>query len=173
MVPKIHAERQARALADVPKDKRPEVLKEAEKSGKLTARSITEAAEKTKDRDVIPKDKEGYPIPTPAMAIWNRRDEVKDKLRSLYELRQWATDMQGTTDILFVEVTFTTLKLDIEAVIRTLKGAVPYAVCTLCQGQAPQTCTFCKGRGMISKFRYNSFTPQEMKSMRAKLAKAR
>jgi hypothetical protein len=33
MVPKIQTERQARALADVPKDKRPEVLKEAEKSG--------------------------------------------------------------------------------------------------------------------------------------------
>jgi hypothetical protein len=53
MVPKIQTERQARALADVPKDKRPEVLKEAEKSGKLTARSITEAAEKIKAPEVI------------------------------------------------------------------------------------------------------------------------
>jgi hypothetical protein len=173
MVPKIHAERQARALADVPKDKRPEVLKEAEKSGKLTARSITEAAEKTKDRDVIPKDKTGYPI-TPAMAIWNRRDEVRDKLRPLQELRQWAEDMQGSNDPLFAEITFSSLKLDIEAVITTLKGAVPHAVCPACQGQAPQTCTFCKSRGMVSKFRYHGVAvPEEMKAMRAKISKAR
>jgi hypothetical protein len=173
MVPKIQTERQARALADVPKDKRPEVLKEAEKSGKLTARSITEAAEKIKPPEIIETDKEGYPIPESAMEIWNTRDELKEELQFLSRLRIWATDMQGTKDLLFAEVNFSGLKLDIEAVIRTLKGAVPYAVCSACQGQAPKTCTFCKGRGMISKFRYDSFTPHEMKAIRAKLAKER
>jgi hypothetical protein len=164
----ISTESQARELAKVPETKRVQVLGDAKKKGRLTAKSIKEAASKL---DAIEKDKTGYPIPTPAMAIWNRRDEVRDKLRPLQELRQWAEDMQGSDDPLFAEITFSTFKLDIEAVITTLKGAVPHAVCPVCQGQAPKTCAFCKGRGMVSKFLYHGIAvPEEMKAMREKLA---
>jgi hypothetical protein len=159
---------QTNEIAKVPESQRIKVLKDAKKKGKITAKSIKETASKI---DVIEKDKTGYPIPTPAMAIWNRREEVKSKLRPLQELRQWAEDMQGSDDPLFAEITFSNLKLDIEAVIMTLNSAVPYGVCPLCQGQAPQTCTFCKGRGMVSKFLYTGVAvPEEMKQMREKIA---
>lgn len=160
------------ALANVPPEKRDEVLEEAGKNGKPTKKTVRAAAKKTKEKSEIPKDREGYPIPTPSMAIWDRRDELKEKLAFLSELKQWADDMQGNSDPLYAEVVFSGLKLDIEKVIRTLKLAVPYVVCSACQGQAPDTCTMCKGRGMISKYRYHGIpaTPDDMKEMRQKLA---
>jgi hypothetical protein len=165
MVPKIQTERQARALADVPKDKRPEVLQEAEKSGKLTARSITEAAEKIVP-DVIEKDKIGRDIPQRAMAVWNRRRELNPKLRPLYELKQWATDMQGSDDIFYHVRGFDFNKLILEAgaLIFHLKQAIPDVVCTKCQGILAD-CDFCYGRGMISKDLGRTCTPVEMKNI--------
>jgi hypothetical protein len=166
-------ERQARELAVVPETERAEVLEDAKKgNGKLSARKIRESATKRKEKDEIPKDREGCPIPSPAIPIWIRRDEVKPRLAFLAELRQWADDMQGSGDPLYAEIVFSALKLDIEAVESRLKLAVPYVVCSQCQGQAPQTCPMCKGRGMISKYRYHSIpaTPVEMKEMRKKLA---
>lgn len=169
----VDKEAHARELAAVPEADRPKVLEDAKKNGKVTAKSIKTAARKVRTIDVIEKDKTDYPIPELAMPVWNRRDEVKDKLRSLYELRQWATDMQGNEDPLYAEVVFSALKLDIESVIQRINGAVPYAVCPACQGQTPKTCTFCKGRAMVSKFLYHGVAvPEEMKAIRKAVASA-
>jgi hypothetical protein len=162
------SERQARELAVVPEEERAEVLEDVKKKGKPTAKKIRDAVKKHTAKPEVPKDKEGYPIPDMALPIWARRDEVKDKLAMLYELRQWSDDMQGTRDLLYgAEISFSTLSLQIEAVIQTIKGAVPHAVCTKCHGEDPG-CDFCKGRGMISKYRYHAMpaTPVEIKKMR-------
>lgn len=158
---------QADELTKVEPAKRARVLKAAKKKGKLTAKSIKETAKEIKEG---PKDKTGFPIPEPAMETWNRRNEVKPKLDWLYDLRQWAEDMQGSDDPLFAEIVFSGLKLDIEKVIMMLKGAVPHAVCTTCQGMAPKTCVTCKGRGMLSEYVYehSPAIPEEMKAMREK-----
>lgn len=168
----VTTESQARELGSVPESDRPEVLEEAKKNGRVTAKSIKTAARRVKTKHEIPKDREGLPIPTPAMAVWLRRDEVKEKLTFLGELKQWADDMQGTGDPLYAEVSFSGLLLDIEKVISILKTAVPYVVCSACQGQAPNTCTMCKGRGMISRFRYHGIpaTPDSMKEIRQKVS---
>jgi hypothetical protein len=173
MVPKIQTERQARALANVPKDKRPEVLKEAEKYGKLTARSITEAAKKRASKTTKPerpKDKVGYEIPERAWAIWDRRNESREKLRPLYELKQWATDMQGSTDIFYRArgFNFGDIARDTGQLIYKIQQAIPDVVCTKCQGVDPE-CDFCYGRGMISIELAKSVTPIEMLKIRDKM----
>jgi hypothetical protein len=166
----VFTESQLRELAVVPEEERVEVLEEASKDGKKpTAKKIRVVARKGhKPKPEVPVDREGLPIPDMALPIWARRDEIKPKLAMLYELRQWADDMQGTDDPLYgAEIQFGTLKLQLEAAIQTMKGAVPHAVCTKCSGEDP-SCTFCKGRGMISKYRYNErpFTPVEIQKMR-------
>lgn len=166
------SERVARELIDVPPEKRQEVIEEASKDGKPTAKSTKAAAAKTKppkpERD---KDKNDYPIPDRAVAIWNRRGEVKEKIRPLHELKQWITDMQGTNDPLYNVTGFSLNKLvtEIRAFIHHFQQAIPEVVCTKCQGIDPG-CDFCKGRGMISLDVARGYTPIEMKEMRDKLA---
>jgi hypothetical protein len=163
--------RAARALATVPEEQREEVLTEASKNGKPTAKTIKEAAENVTVADVIERDQVGHEIPTPAMPTWERRDEVKDHLYHLSKLRSWAKELQKTSDPFFSEVNLQELYTSFCNAYRNLKQAVPYSICGVCQGQAPKTCTLCHGRGMISKFSYEHHLPELTKSMMRKKAK--
>jgi hypothetical protein len=154
-----------RALAHVPEDKREEVLSKAVKSGKVTGKSVRQAAAQTFRPDVIEKDRIGRDIPTPAMTVWNRRKELNPKLRPLYELKQWAQDMQGTDDILLSAIDFGSVVRQLGQLILTIQQGIPDVVCTKCQGQAPKTCTFCKGRGMVPISKARAYTPVEMKEI--------
>lgn len=162
--------RAGEALASVPEEQREAVLEDAKKSGSVTGKSIKKAAAKKAPKTERPKDKNGYPIPERAIAIWNRRNELNDKLRPLYELKQWAIDMQGTDDIFFRHrgFNFGKLALETEALIFHLKQTTPEVVCTKCHGVDP-ACDFCYGRGMISTALAHGTTPIEMKEMRDKL----
>jgi hypothetical protein len=159
-----------RALAVVPKEKQAEVLAKAKKSGKLTGKSIREAAAKVfKPDDVMEKDKIGRDIPEAAMAVWRRKNELKPQIVPLRELHQWAEDNKGTEDLLLRMIDFGKLVRDIEQVLFDINQAIPDVVCTQCQGQAETTCTFCKGRGMISMDKAK-LTPHKMKTIINKTA---
>ena len=172
MVPKIQTERQARALADVPKDQRPEVLKEAEKSGKLTARSITEAAEKIVKAEVIERDHEGHQIPLPAQDTWNRRHEVDEFLQHLSKIKSWAEKLQKSSDRFYAVKSFSAQEVytDCGNIYRMIKDLIPWSICPTCQGQAPKTCALCHGRGMISKHTWDSGIDSVTKKMMKKKA---
>lgn len=163
--PLVQSERQTRALKGVPEEARAEVLEEAAKSGKVTAKSIKEAAAKIIPMEVIEQDHEKHDIPTPAQETWNRRAEMNEFLHQISKMRSWAEKMQKTKDNFFAEVSFQSLFTDCGNIYSNLKGAVPYSICGVCQGQAPKTCKLCNGRGMISKFSWDHHVPAQQKAM--------
>lgn len=168
----VDKESVARELVNVPEEQREEVVEEASKGGKPTAKKVKDAASKRKPKPKPehPKDKTGTKIPERAWSIWNRRNELKEKTRPLYELKQWAIDMQGTTDPLYHAHGFDlgNLAKDIAQLIFQIQQLVPDVVCTKCQGLNAD-CDFCYGRGMISMDLARSATPIEMKKMRDQL----
>lgn len=169
----LPSEKSARELSKVPEEERAEVLDEAKKSGKPTGKSVKAAAKKTAPKPERPKDKTGLEIPERALPIWNRRGEVREKLAPLYELKQWALDMQGAEDPLWNVrgLDFAKLAIAIDAVIYALKQAIPDTICSKCQGNDPE-CDFCYGRGLISKALDESVTPIEMRKIRKQLSRS-
>jgi DnaJ-class molecular chaperone len=78
---------------------------------------------------------------------------------------------QNQDDRIFVELRIREVVAILNEAYREFAVAVPYAVCTTCQGQAPDTCRLCQGRGVISKHRYTSCVPSELKEIRKKATK--
>lgn len=168
---RIENESQARALAFVPAPHRVSVLESAVAAGDVTASGIHAAAvsmlPKPKAAD-IDLDKTGHPIPPKALEYWHRREEPEDVLYFISKARAAVKDLQDSKDPMWVEVNANSVYADLCNAYSNFKLAVPYAVCPVCQGQAPATCTLCGGRGMISKFRYDTAVPQELKAVRDK-----
>lgn len=162
--------RATEAALALPEEQQEEVLEEAKKSGPPTEKSVKKAAAKKAPKTERPKDKTGYPIPERAMAIWNRRNELNEKLQPLYELEKWADNMQGHSDIFFRVHGFDFSKLlhEVQDLIFHIKQVIPEVVCTQCHG-VDEACKFCYGRGMIPMSLAKVATPIEMKGMRDKL----
>lgn len=170
----------SRALQELdksPEAAQAEVLEEAKKSGKVTKPSVKAAAKKVAARKGTPeriKDKANRDIPERALPIWRRRGEIREKLAPLYDLDQFALDMQGTEDPLWTVrgLKFANLSIAIRSVIFQIKQALPDRVCTKCQGIKSE-CEFCYGRGMISNDLADGIqTPVEMKDMLKKLSRS-
>jgi len=164
---KIETESQARALAGVPAEQREEVLERASRKGRLTALKIKEEAEKG---PIIDLDQTGYPVPERAMRFWNRVDEMKAVLALISQARV-AVRNQNQEDRIFAEVHLQGVAAILNDAYRQFAQAVPYAVCTSCQGQVADSCRLCKGRGVISKFRYDTCVPSDLKAVRDKATK--
>jgi hypothetical protein len=116
----------------------------------------------------------GTPIPEFARQFWDRTAEVEEILATLKFLHKFYAATQKNEDLMYGEINFSAALADLEKVITNTQTAVPYAVCTTCQGQ-PKTqpkgeCRMCKGRGLISKFRWNTLVPAEIKNMKGKKA---
>jgi hypothetical protein len=169
--PLVHSERQARALALVPPEKRVEVLEEASKDGPVTAKKITEAAQKVEpEKPTQQLDKTGYPIPESILADWQHAESYSSLLREVSNIKKVVSDALEGSDIAFREISNTTVAL-IQNVYGQLKCIIPYAVCTSCQGHNRAKCTLCKRRGFISKFAWEQYVPSEIKKMRMKMKK--
>jgi len=162
---KIETESQARALAAVPTEQREEVLTRASSKGRPTALRISEEAKK--EGPVVDLDRTGYPVPERAMKYWKRADEMQDLLNLISAARS-AIRKQNQEDRIFVELHLQQIISILNDAYSQFQLAVPYAVCTTCQGQAPDTCRLCTGRGVISKFRYNTLVPSDLKAVRDK-----
>lgn len=170
----ITQERQVRALAHVPSDSRVKVLNTAIKAGDVTPAGISAAADKVlgnSKEPTIDLDRTGYPIPPKALETWKRAAEPETILFQISKARAAVRELQDHKDPLYCEVNMNSVYADLCNAFSNFKLAIPHAVCPVCQGQAPDTCTLCSGRGMISKFRYETAVPQELKVMRDKSLK--
>lgn len=164
--PLVDSERQARALALVPPEQRAEVLEAANASGKVTAASITTAAQK--ETAIIELDKTGYPIPESILEDWWRAEAQRELLTQISEVRSRLKAALESEDVIFAEVSNTTIA-DLDNAYTTLKCVIPYAVCTSCQGLQRKKCTLCKQRGFLSKFGYEHWIPKETRELRERV----
>jgi hypothetical protein len=175
----VQTERQARALAKVPKDQRAKVLEKAAKSDQgLSAAAIAQAAaevsfdDKEKKAKEIVRDATGYPVPKQAMAIRDRDGEVLNLLSQISKIKSTITAAQESNDPLWRLVNHAGLIADLAKVYTSLAEGRPFAICNVCSGrpdaQPKGICPACQSRGWLSKYRWNQTVPEEFKLMRKK-----
>jgi len=169
---KITNEAQARALADVPEEQRVEVVREAAKSGEVTAASIEAAAEKVvepekpKEKE---KDKTGCVIPREALVFWKRKDEIQKLMTAVSKVKSAVENGRKEDDVMFRQV----YQAAIDSLSRAygfISDALPYAVCLDCEGRPSLNggCRSCKGTGLICKMRYDHIEAKEKRIIREK-----
>lgn len=158
---KLTNEGQARELGKVDEEDREEVLEEAAKSGKVTAKSIKEAAEKRE----IQLDKLGSPIPEEILQDWQRAEQVSPIMHKLSEIRSYVKRGLDDEDLILAEINQQVIA-DLNNAYRFMKNIAPYSVCPTCQGLQRDSCRLCKKRGFISKFLYDAAIPEELKAMK-------
>lgn len=169
----LQNEWQVRALVNVAPENRLRVLKAAIKAGNVTAAGITEAAQQdtNSEEPIIAVDKTGYPVPESSMIYWMRSVEVEEILLHISRARSRAKELQDSKDPMYCEVNMNSVYADLCNAYNSFKLALPHAVCPVCQGQTADTCTLCGGRGLISKFRFETAVPEELKTIRNKTIK--
>jgi hypothetical protein len=188
--PLIQSEGQVRALSKVPKDARAAVVKEAAATGKVTAQSISNAAEKAINADTpngnncchaharaegltpastpIARDSTGFAIPAGILPMWSRRGEVDEVLKAISKARVAVRHAMEKDDPLFQPVNMSGTCNELNHSFGQVQLAMPYAVCCTCQGISSEKCAACKGRGFISKHHYEMSVPVEVKAIRSK-----
>lgn len=173
----IKNESQARVLIKIPKKKRAAVVRRAAKSGVVTAKSLTTAAEeiaqsdnaKNGEKEVV-RDDTGYIVPPRALPFWKRKGEVEELLGHISKARSALKKVDADNDPMFVETNINQVIGKLNDAYTSLEVSRPYCVCYSCQGQTPKSCTLCKGRGVISKFRSRT-VPEEIRAIRAQSCK--
>ena len=158
-------------LLDTPnisKDSKPKTSEKRDYSGAYSSGHLDTPPKPDKE---TAKDDNGLPIPTEALACWNRRQEVQAMLSALSKLKSDLTRAQDCDDVLFREVSFNHAFSEIDTLYGTLKHGMPYAVCPECQGHAKKKCPLCLERGMISQFRWKTLLP-EIKAAQQERARA-
>ncbi|HEX2879854.1 MAG TPA: hypothetical protein VHO25_10020 [Polyangiaceae bacterium] len=176
---KITNERQARALAPVPEEKRVEVLEEVAEKGTVTAKAITEVAERVTAKSAEPKakeqkqnhlDKTGYPIPEAILADWQKAEAFRSILSQLQTIKLLVEKSVENSELLFAEIGQDTVA-DLKNAWTTLKQLLPYAVCPSCQGRTRAKCSACKRRGFVSEFGYKHWFAKEVIELRERAIK--
>lgn len=175
----VDNERQARALAAVPEEKREEVVESVKASGKpITAAAISEAAkavapktrtnssQRQKEEKPTFRDKTGYAVPEQWVPLFEREPEVAELRRKISEVRSSLRKSSENGDILWAPVSISIVLSELDAVYASLEDAIPYAVCAFCQGVTFKQCRVCKGRGVISRRIYKDTVPDELKAIR-------
>lgn len=157
----VRSERAARALSKVPKESRESVLEKIASRGEVTAKKIEHEA--AKPVEVKTLDALGREVPKPALPFWNRRDEPQEIAHMISSARSAVRKLQDTNDKLYVEVNMNEVLASLSKAYTEFKQSIPHAVCPYCQGQQPKTCIFCKGRGCVSRFRFDTMAPEELK----------
>ncbi len=112
------------------------------------------------------KDATGFPLTEKSLVYWNRGAEVEELLKHLKAIERGLMVAKKEKDIMFVECNFNAFEADFDRVITNLELALPYAVCAKCQGQLVDKCRLCGGRGIISKHKFDTGVPAEMKKLR-------
>lgn len=119
-------------------------------------------------------DSVGRVVPPGVMELWNRRDEARALLKQVSVVRVKVRELQEAGDPLYAEVMFSSVLAHLDQVYSGLGVGDPYAVCPSCQGKVQATCRMCNKRGLISKFRWDTAVPSELKAAITKqVAKAK
>jgi len=165
----VDNEKAARELANVPEDKREEVVRKAAKASKkskATAAAIKEASEEVLDVETVFTDALGREIPDEAVEYWKRKHEVTDLLKAIKKVKKIIVDAQKMEDLMYCEVRQSAL-ISLDSAHDDIKLGVPYAVCPVCQGrpsvQPKGECRMCAGRGLISEFRWTNVVEAKLK----------
>jgi hypothetical protein len=166
--PLVKNERQARALGNIPEDKQPEVLDEAirfhAKGGKLTAKSIDEAAVHVVGNGE--RDKAGVPIPDAVMPNWERRQGILDLLHHISSAK-CIMDRISEHDKFYHRLGFLgTIKRELgelESHYNQVKGVLPDYVCGYCNGVSPkmESRRGCMGIGLLSTDLHKRLPPEK------------
>lgn len=175
-------ESQARALANVPPEKREEVLAKAAANGPVTAASIEQAAKPPpkpkKPVDPIELDRTGFPIPAKLLPFWHRASEVQGLLTSISRIRTALRGAQEQDDPLWRPVSgkgkdasWSRLQSNLDNAYATIGLAMPYAVCPTCQGHLTDRCASCQERGFVSEFWYNHNLDADSRKVRESVCK--
>ena len=179
----VENERQARAHASAENNGTSEPQK-SEPTTKSTPRSNTEQnssdggnrnsvkpeSKATKKEEEVQLDKVGTPIPMEALPYWNRQQEVQDILSQISKLKGKVVRAREGQDALWMVIdNFVSERFDqLHSVISQAK---PFTVCTQCMGSPsmqPNGCSFCHSTGLISKWKWDTCSPKEMKEIRLK-----
>lgn len=177
---KIANESQARALAAVPEEQRAEVVETAAAgNGKLTAKTITEAAETVTGRAApptssppikaaAPRDRIGCPIPADVLPDWREAEALDDLVKQVHRMKLRVEHAIEERELAFREITNSTVA-DLQNAWSELQGVIPYVVCPTCEGHTRETCTLCRQRGFLSRFAYEHYVPEKTRQFREKL----
>ena len=177
----IQTESVARAVAKVPESDRKAVVKEAAKSGPVTAPAIKAAAEKIatppKAREEKPAepvkryDKVGQVIPDGILAEWDRATEIAaGMMKAASDNKCLVENGLADGDSIFAELSNSTVAL-LKNFHTDAKLVKPHAVCSTCKGIKPKTCTTCKKRGWLSDFYWSTKVPSDLRAMIEKQGK--
>ena len=134
------------------------------------------ATESPKPAKVEPlKDKTGWEIPEPLRKMWERNAEVDEVVSAINTIKSKLEKAQDEGDIMWAEVIFSTAIGDLMNAKTNITCAKSHAVCYVCQGrpemQPNGQCPTCKGKGLLSKFRWDTVVPVEIKQIRQKTKK--
>lgn len=157
------SQRAAEELSRVPSAERQKVADRATSNGKPLTAARVKAAAKEPATHVL--DKTGTVIPPAILPEWERAEEWTGRIRQLSAIKCAVDDGLRDKDPLLSEVTNLTVA-NLINVGTDLKCILPYAVCWTCAGHKPARCVVCKGRGFVSKFRWDSICPEEIKQAR-------
>ena len=177
----LRNERQARALAKVPREKRKRVMDAlAEGKEAITADRITKAAEGFLASpeaimqgvdpivDAQELDELGFPLPAATLERWHRRGVIMELLKQVSSVKSKVKASMEAGEWLGNNINFQSMMADLSNAYSTIKFCMPYAVCTSCNGVRIEKCTLCKGTGLVSEFTWNKICPVEIKELRKK-----
>lgn len=108
----------------------------------------------------VPRDAMGRKIPEQIRHLWDRAAEVTAMLSALSRIRVAMKEAQEIGDLLFSEVSYSSVIAHLDQAYAGIQVAKPYAVCPFCQGHGCKAC--CKS-GLLSKFRWDKTVPRDLK----------
>ena len=132
--------------------------------------SVKAGSKPSSKDDKVELDRVGTPIPNDAIPFWNRQQEVQDILTQISRLKGIVVKARNSEDALWMVIdNFVSERFDqLHSVISQAK---PFAVCTQCMGSPtlqPAGCSFCHSTGLISKWKWDTCSPKELKELRLK-----
>lgn len=153
---------------------KPEPIREAKGGRKIKADRAADKpeppAKKPTPNDAEVKDELGKVMPVYCTQFWERRIEVKELIEHLSIVSKRLKAAAKEEDLMYAEVNITGALADIDKAWSNIQTAIPFAICTQCHGHPGKDCRLCKGRGLISKFRWDTVVPAEIKNL-ARIAK--
>lgn len=121
--------------------------------------------------DEIVLDKIGIALPKALAPVWLRKNEILDLMRQVAAIESTMSKAQASHDPLYIGFDFQAVIIRLKQVHQELKAGQLYALCVTCNGRNSKACKLCKGRGILSKFAWDTYLPEEAKEMRKASAK--
>jgi hypothetical protein len=123
-----------------------------------------ESPEEPEPEKIAVTDEVGKPVPEHLEAVFNRRPEIRELIRTVSDVFKTVKEAQAKNDPLYCNCKVDQLKADLANFRRNLRFTLPYAVCCYCGGDVNnQECQLCNSTGFINEMTYENGVPAEMK----------